>query len=371
MRIDAANRVTSARSPRSLKSHTDTSTPCHARNPLRTLLFSARPYDVRTFCSANEAREEPLDLEFREPRLDATTVGLADGFDAIVPFVNDVLDAAVIGRLAEGGTRLLALRSSGFNHVDVRAAEDAGMTVMRVPAYSPHAVAEFTVALMLAIDRRIPRAYARVRDGNFRLDGLLGAGLNGRTVGVVGTGRIGALTARILQGFGCELIAHDPFPDEDLREAGVRYVELDTLLSSSEIITLHCPLTPASHHLIDAAAVQQMRDGVMIVNTSRGELVDTRAVIDGLKSGRIGNLALDVYEEEGDLFFEDLSDRVITDDVFSRLLTFPNVLITAHQAFFTDEALARIASTTLDNIAAFARGVESGTEVTSEGAYGA
>jgi len=235
---------------------------------------------------------------------------------------------------------------------------------MRVPAYSPHAVAEFTVGLMLAVDRRIHRAYARVRDGNFSLEGLLGSDLRERTVGIVGTGRIGALVARILHGFGCELLVNDPFPDPEVAALGARSVDLETLFRSSDIITLHCPLTPESHHLIDAEALDRMRDGVMIVNTSRGALVDTRAVIEGLKSGRIGNLALDVYEEEADLFFEDLSDRVITDDVFSRLLTFPNVLITAHQAFFTAEALERIAATTLDNVEAFASGRTSGTEVT-------
>jgi D-lactate dehydrogenase len=332
---------------------------------MRSLLFSTRPYDERSFRSANEARDSPLDLSFREARLDATTAGLAMGFDAVVPFVNDVVDAEVIDQLAAGGTRLLALRSSGFNHVDLRAAEDAGLTVMRVPAYSPHAVAEFTVGLMLAVDRRIHRAYARVRDGNFSLEGLLGSDLHARTVGIVGTGRIGAIVARILHGFGCELLVHDPVPSQDVLALGARSVDLDTLLRSSDIVTLHCPLTPESHHLIDAAAIGRMREGVMIVNTSRGALVDTRAVIDGLKSGHIGSLALDVYEEEADLFFEDLSDRVITDDVFSRLLTFPNVLITAHQAFFTAEALERIASTTLDNIDAFSRGAASGTEVSA------
>ena len=338
---------------------------------MRSLLFSARPYDVRSFESINDARDTPLDLVFREPRLDVTTATLAAGFDVVVPFVNDIVDRAVIDKLAHGGTRLLALRSSGFNHVDLRAAEEAGLTVMRVPAYSPHAVAEFTLALMLSIDRRIHRAYARVRDGNFSLDGLLGSGLHGRTVGIVGTGRIGATVARILRGFGCELLAYDPYPNEEVAELGARYVDLDTLLQESDIITLHCPLTPESHHVIDARAIDRMREGVMIVNTSRGELVDTRAVIDALKSGAIGSLALDVYEEEGDLFFEDLSERVITDDVFSRLLTFPNVLITAHQAFFTTDALERIATTTLDNISAFARGEPSGTEVTPEGVSGA
>ena len=330
---------------------------------MRSVLFSARPYDVRSFTSVDAGRSHTTDLSFQEARLDRTTVSLADGFDAVIPFVNDVLDAEVIAALAEGGTRLIALRSSGFNHVDLRAAESAGLTVMRVPAYSPHAVAEFTVGLMLAVERRIHRAYARVRDGNFSLEGLLGSDIRGRTVGLIGTGRIGSLVARILHGFGCDLLVHDPYPDQGVIDLGARVVDLETLLSSSDIITLHCPLTPETHHLIDAAAIASMRPGVMIVNTSRGALVDTRAVIDGLKSEHIGTLALDVYEEEGDLFFEDLSDRVITDDVLSRLLTFPNVLVTAHQAFFTSEALERIAATTLDNIAAFARGVPSGTEV--------
>ena len=332
---------------------------------MRSILFSTRPYDLRSFRQVNEASVDPLAVEFQEARLDRATSRLAEGFDAVVPFVNDVVDAEVIAALSAGGTRLLALRSSGFNHVDLRAAESAGITVMRVPAYSPHAVAEFTVGLMLAVERRIHRAAARVRDGNFSLEGSLGSDINGRTVGVIGTGRIGTLVARILHGFGCDLLVHDPYPTSEVVALGARVVDLETLLSSSDIITLHCPLTPESHHLIDADAIALMRRGVMIVNTSRGALVDTRAVIDGLKSGHIGTLALDVYEEEGDLFFEDLSDRVITDDVFSRLLTFPNVLITAHQAFFTTEALERIAATTLGNIRAFALGEPSGTEVTA------
>ncbi len=331
---------------------------------MRSILFSTRTYDERSFRAADAERDRPIELTFQPARLDRTTVPLAAGHEAVVPFVNDVVDAEVIAALAAGGTRLLALRSAGFNHVDLGAAEAAGITVMRVPAYSPHAVAEFTVGLMLSVERRIHRAAARVRDGNFSLEGLLGADLHGRTVGIVGTGRIGALVARILHGFGCRILVNDPFPDPATLALGATAVDLPTLLASSDIVTLHCPLTPETHHVIDAAAVASMRRGVMLVNTSRGALVDTRAVIDGLKSGHIGTLALDVYEEEGDLFFEDLSDRVITDDVFSRLLTFPNVLITAHQAFFTAEALARIATTTLDNIAAFAEGRPSGTEVT-------
>lgn len=332
---------------------------------MRAVLFSAKPYDVRSFETVNAARGRPVALTFQEAHLDRSTAPLAAGFDVVVPFVNDVVDAAVIETLAAGGTRLVALRSSGFNHVDLQAADSAGLTVMRVPAYSPHAVAEFTVGLMLAVERRIHRAAARVREGNFALEGLLGSDLHGRTVGVIGTGRIGAIVARILHGFGCELLVHDPVPAPEVLALGARAVDLPTLLSGSDIVTLHCPLTPATHHVIGADAVARMRPGVMLVNTSRGALIDTPAVIDGLKRGHVGALALDVYEEEADLFFEDLSDRVITDDVFSRLLTFPNVLITAHQAFFTTQALEAIAATTLDNIASFAGGTPSGTEVTA------
>ncbi len=222
---------------------------------------------------------------------------------------------------------------------------------MRVPAYSPNAVAEHTIALILALNRKIPRAYNRVRDGNFSLDGLVGFDLAGRTVGVVGTGRIGALVARLLWHFRCKVVAHDPFVNPALTELGIPYVGLDELLATSDIITLNCPLTPQTHHLIDAAAIARMKPRVMLVNTGRGPLIDTPAVIEGLKSGRIGSLALDVYEEEGHLFFQDRSDEVLSDDVFARLLTFPNVLITAHQGFLTEQALEAIAQTTLANLA--------------------
>ena len=236
--------------------------------------------------------------------------------------------------------------------------------MVRVPAYSPHAVAEHTTALMLALDRHIHKAYARVRDGNFALEGLLGFDLKDRTVGVVGTGRIGAVVVAIMRGFGCRVLASDPFRNPDCEAAGARYVAFDELLRQSDIITLHCPLVPETYHLIDQDAITRMKRGVMLVNTSRGALVDARAVIAGLKSGIIGYLGLDVYEEEGDLFFQDLSTRVIQDDVFARLLTFPNVIITGHQAFFTGEAVRSIAETTLDNIAAFERGAVTGNEVT-------
>ena len=258
--------------------------------------------------------------------------------------------------LAAGGTRVLALRCAGFNNVDLPTAAALGITVVRVSAYSPHAIAEHTVGLMLMLNRQLHRAYNRVREGNFALDGLLGFDLCGKTVGVVGTGRIGALVCRIMAGFGCTVLAHDLLPDPAVVALGVRYLPLADLLAASHIVTLHAPLTPATRHLIDAAAIARMKSGVMLINTSRGALVDTRAVIDGLKSGRIGTLGLDVYEEEGDLFFEDLSSTVIRDDVFARLLTFPNVVITGHQAFLTREALAAIATTTLANLTCVERG---------------
>lgn len=335
---------------------------------MRIAVFSARAYDRRFL--AEVADREGHDLTFLEPRLDRHTVALAAGYEGVCIFVNDTADAQIIEQLAAGGTTLLTLRSAGFNHVDLQAAERFGLTVARVPAYSPYAVAEHTVALMLAVERRLHRAYNRVREGNFALEGLLGFDLRNKRVGIIGTGQIGEIVARILRGFGCSLRAYDPVRNETVRDYGVRYVDLDTLFQECDVVTLHCPLTPATHHLIDAETIAKMKPGVMIVNTSRGALVDTPAVIEGLKSGHIGNLALDVYEEESNLFFEDLSDRVIQDDVFSRLLTFPNVFITAHQAFFTQEALQNIAETTLGNATAFAAGERSGNELTHEAVRG-
>jgi len=335
---------------------------------MRVAVFSTKPYDQESLTAAN--RQHGHELLFLEARLDATTVGLAQGHDAVCCFVNDELGAAVLRPLSAGGTGLVALRCAGFNNVDLPVAADLGLAVARVPAYSPHAVAEHAVALLLSLNRSIHRAHARVREGNFSLSGLLGFDLHGRTVGVVGTGRIGAVFARIMIGFGCRVLAHDPYPEPQVRALGVEYVGLERLLSESDIVSLHCPLTPDTHHLMDAAALARMRPGAMLVNTSRGALVDTQAVIQALKEGRLGALALDVYEEEGDLFFEDLSDRIITDDVFTRLLTFPNVLITSHQAFFTREALAQIAETTLGNVTSFARTGASLHPVTAERVVG-
>jgi D-lactate dehydrogenase len=323
---------------------------------VRIAVFSTKRYDRHSLEEANERYGHAL--TFFEPRLTPATAALARGFKAVCPFVNDQLSAGVIEELAAGGVRLLTLRSAGFNHVDLEAAEQHGVTVTRVPAYSPHAVAEHAVGLLLTLNRKLHRAYARVREGNFSLDGLLGFDLHGKTVGVIGTGKIGAGFCRIMLGFGCRVRAYDPHPSDELRELGVRYGELRELIRASDIVALHLPLTPETHHLVDAATIAEMKRGVMLINTSRGGLVDTRAVIEGLKSGRIGALGLDVYEEEEDLFFEDLSASVIQDDVFARLLTFPNVLITGHQGFFTREALSNIAETTLGNASAFERGDE-------------
>lgn len=280
---------------------------------------------------------------------------LAKGAEAICAFVNDDLGRNTLEILSQAGVRLVALRSAGFNHVDLEAAREIGMLIARVPAYSPHAVAEHTMALILSLNRRIHKAYNRVREGNFALEGLLGFVLHGKVAGVVGTGKIGEAVCRILRGFGCDVVAHDLHPNPACLALGVRYVERDALFAVSDIITLHCPLTPRTHHLISASALSQMKKGVMLINTSRGAVVDTRAALRGLKDGTIGLLGLDVYEEEADLFFEDLSGEYIRDDVFARLLTFPNVLITGHQAFFTHEALTGIAEVTIANISAFAR----------------
>lgn len=320
---------------------------------MRVAVFSTKPYDRRFLDAANAGAGH--ELVYLESRLTLRTVAAAEGAGAVCAFVNDKLDASVLAALLQQGIRLIALRSAGFNNVDLVVARDLGVTVARVPEYSPHAIAEHTAALVLSLNRKIHRAYARVREGNFALDGLLGFDLVGRTVGIVGTGRIGAVFARIMTGFGCTILAFDPRRNPDCEAIGVRYVSLDELLAGSDIVSLHCPLTPETHHLIDAAAVARMREGAMLINTSRGAVVDTRAVIRGLKTGRIGSLGLDVYEEEADLFFEDLSDKVIQDDVFARLLSFPNVLITGHQAFFTAEALRAIAETTMANITGFER----------------
>lgn len=317
------------------------------------VVFSTRAYDRRFLDQANADGRHGL--RYLDTRLDAGTAPMAAGAQAVCAFVNDQLNAEVLQQLHGLGIRLVLLRSAGFNHVDLGAAAVLGLVVGRVPEYSPYAVAEHTAALLLTLNRKTHRAHARVREGNFALEGLLGFDLHGRTVGVVGTGKIGACFARIMAGFGCQLLACDPQPNPALLALGARYVPLPELLAGSDIISLHCPLTPATHHLIDAAALAAMRPGSMLINTSRGAVVDARAVIDALKSGHLGYLGLDVYEEEADLFFRDLSAEVLHDDVFARLLTFPNVLVTGHQAFFTADALTSIAEVTLANADAFTR----------------
>lgn len=320
---------------------------------MRVAVFSSHAYDQDFLNDANTSLNGNHELQFFESRLDRDSASLAAGYDVVCAFVNDQLGRDVLEILSSKGTKLIALRCAGFNHVDLEAAHDLGIVVARVPAYSPEAVAEHTAALILSLNRKIHKAYARVREGNFALEGLLGFDLHGRTVGLVGTGKIGLSVARIMRGFNCQIIAVDPEHNPELSELGGRYVDMTELLASSDIISLHCPLTPATHHLIDIKAIAQMKQGVMLINTSRGAVVDTKALITGLKTGKIGHIGLDVYEEESDLFFENLSDKMIQDDVFARLLTFPNVIITGHQAFFTREAMTAIAKTTIDNISSF------------------
>lgn len=331
---------------------------------MRVAVFSTKPYDREFLAAAN--REAGHDLEFLEPRLSAQTCRLAEGFPAVCVFVNDQLDAHVLLSLSRGSTRLVALRCAGFNNVDLKAAEQLEMTVCRVPAYSPGAVAEHTVALVLALARRLHKAYNRVREGNFALEGLLGFELSGRTVGIIGTGKIGTCVARIVRGFDCRVLAYDVVPSDEVKSLGGEYVSTTELFEQSDVVTLHCPLVPETHHLIDEEALARMKRGVILINTSRGALVDTRAAVRALKSGKIGSLGLDVYEEEGDLFYEDLSTRVIQDDVFSRMLTFPNVIITGHQAFFTRGAMEAIARETLANVTAFEQGQTPPGRITAE-----
>jgi len=320
---------------------------------MRVLVYDAKPYDRETLATANRGRHQ---LRFVSTLLDEQTAVLAEGFPAVSIFVNDRATAEVLARLAALGVRLVTLRSTGFNNVDLDAARRLGITVMRVANYSPYAVAEFAVALLLAVVRKVHRAYNRVREGNFALDGLQGFDLHGRTVGVVGTGRIGAVFAQIMHGFGVRLLGFDQKPNPACEALGMRYVPLETLLEQSDIVSLHVPLTPHTYHLINAQTLARMKRGAVLVNTSRGALVDTEALIEALKSGQLSAVALDVYEEEEGLFFRDLSSQVIADDVFARLLTFPNVLVTGHQAFFTREALAQIAETTIRNLDDFEAG---------------
>lgn len=312
--------------------------------------YDTKPYDQKAFLDAAQEADGVI-WRFHDFRLNADSAATAQGAQAVCVFVNDRVDAPCIEVLAEHGVRLIALRCAGFNNVDLAAAKAHGIAVVRVPAYSPHAVAEHTVALLLTLNRQIHRAYNRVRDLNFSLHGLVGFDVFGKTVGIIGTGKIGQVTAEVFRGFGVRLLGYDPFPKPEwAATCGLNYVPLDELLAQSDIVSLHLPLTPQSRYLINEQTVAHMRRGAFLINTSRGKLIDTTAVIDALKTGHLGGVALDVYEEEEGIFFEDHSGKPLQDDELSRLLTFPNVLITSHQAFLTHEALAQIAGTTLENL---------------------
>ncbi|WP_448380660.1 2-hydroxyacid dehydrogenase [Gloeomargarita sp.] len=322
---------------------------------MKVAVFSTKPYDKHFLNAANAGVGH--ELVYYDTKLDANTATLVGDAPAVCVFVHDVLNRATLEILRQCGVKLIALRCTGFNHVDLQAAGELGLTVVRVTAYSPYAVAEHAVGLILTLSRKYHRAYNRVREGNFSLDGLLGFDLHARTVGIIGTGKIGMVFAQILEGFGCRLLGYDTCPNPNFPKLNrAEYVSLDELYAQSDIISLHCPLLPETYHLIDRAALAKMKPGVILINVSRGALIDTEAVIEGLKSRKIGALGLDVYEEEEGLFFQDLSFQIIQDDVFQRLLTFPNVLVTGHQAFFTQEALTDIAKITISNISDFAAG---------------
>jgi D-lactate dehydrogenase len=320
---------------------------------MRVAVFSTNPYDRQFLAAANG--EHNHELIFHEALLHPTTAPLAVGCSAVCIFVNDVADAKTLEILAAGGTRLIALRCTGFNNVDLAAAAELGIKVVRVSVYSPYSVAEHVIALLQCLNRKIHRAYNRTREGNFALDGLMGMDLRDRTVGIVGTGKIGRIVAQIMGGgFGCTVLGYDVYPSPEFESTiGGTYVSLSELFSQSDIISLHCPLTPENHHLIDQAAIDQMKPGVILINTSRGGLVDASAAIAGLKSKKIGALGLDVYEQEANLFFADRSNEIIQDDLIERLLTFPNVIVTGHQAFFTQEAISTIAQTTVHSLTEF------------------
>jgi D-lactate dehydrogenase len=318
---------------------------------MRIANFSIKQYDKDSLLKANE--QFGHDLTFFETRMNKHTTALALGFEGISVFVNDDVCAECIAQLAEGGTRIICTRSAGFNQINLKAAEEYDVTIARVPAYSPNAVSEFTVGLILTLGRKIHRAYNRVRENNFELDGLQGFEIKDKTIAVMGTGRIGAEVIKNLSGFRPRILAYDPYRNPEIEDL-VEYVDdIKEIVSQADIISLHMPLTPETYHIIGAETIPYIKDGAMIVNTSRGALIDTAVVVEALKDGKIGSMAIDVYEEEGDLFFQDLSDRVVRDDVFSRLLTLPNVLVTGHQAFLTDRALLNIAEVTLQNFSEF------------------
>ena len=323
---------------------------------MKISFYSSQPYDITFFEKVNQDYQH--ELIFHDYALNEDTVELVKDVRCICVFVNDKLTRTVLEILYKKGVRLIALRCAGFNNVDVIAADHIGITVVRVPAYSPESIAEHTVGLILSLSRHIHRAYNRVRESNFSLNGLLGFELHHSTVGIVGTGQIGTALAKILTGFGSQVIAYDPKPNDECKSLGIKYVDFKSLCQQADVISLHCPLTPDTQYLVNEKTLNNMKKGVMLINTSRGAVIDTKAVVECLKNGHIGYLGLDVYEQEENLFFKDLSDQVISDDLFERLLTFPNVLITGHQAFFTDQALTNIAQTTLSNIQRFENNAE-------------
>lgn len=313
--------------------------------------FGAKPYDIASFDKVNEKYN--YDIRYYKGHLNPNNVVLTQDTDVVCIFVNDTADAAVIDAMVDNGVKLLALRCAGFNNVDLKAAKGK-LPVVRVPAYSPYAVAEYSLALMLSLNRKIHRAYWRTRDGNFSLNGLMGFDMHGKTIGIIGTGKIAKILIRLLKGFGMRILAYDLYPDMKFAgEEGIFYVSLDELYRESDIISLHCPLTDQTKYMIDKDSIDKMKEGVMIINTGRGQLINTNDLIEGLKEKKIAAAGLDVYEEEGEYFYEDKSDKIIDDDVLARLLSFNNVIVTSHQAFFTKEALHNIAETTLQNIEDF------------------
>ncbi len=316
-------------------------------------VFSTKKYDRQYLQQAN--READHCLTYFEASLNRLTAATASEYPCVSAFVNDKLDRATLELLASGKTRLIAMRCAGYNNIDLEAARELKLLIVRVPAYSPHAVAEHVIALLLTLYRTTHRSYNRVREGNFSLDGLIGSEVSGKTVGIIGTGKIGGIVAELFSGFNCERIAYDVNRNPVIEEMGIPYVSLDEIWRRSQIITLHCPLMSSTKHMVNQASIAQMQDGITLINTSRGGLIDTKAVYQALKSKKIGHLGIDVYEEEEHLFFEDLSSEIIQDDLFMRLTTFPNVLITGHQAFFTNRALTNIADTTISNISEFER----------------
>ncbi|TXE12447.1 2-hydroxyacid dehydrogenase [Algoriphagus aquimarinus] len=327
---------------------------------MRVAFFSTKSYDKESF--NNRLENTKHEFTYFEPKLDINTIALAKGFDAICSFVNDHLDIKTLTKLSEMGVKNILLRCAGYNQVDLKKAKELGFKICRVPAYSPEAVAEHALALLMTLSRKTHKAYNRVRENNYSLEGLTGFNIHGKKAGIIGTGAIGKAFCKIMIGMGCKVVAYDLYENEELKILGVQYIPMDELLAESDIISLHCPLTPDTFHLINQKTLTLMKDGVVIINTSRGALIETKAVIKALKSKKVGNLGIDVYEQEEDLFFQNRSEEILQDEQISRLMAFPNVLVTGHQAFLTNEALAQIAETTLKNLDE----LDAGKELTNE-----